>query len=192
MQQHKLCAFFAGIVILTLLLTSCGGKMNIDTNKQYTAVMKTNYGDIEIQLLPKDAPLAVNNFVTLARKGFYDGIIFHRVVKGFMIQTGDPTGTGTGGTGYKFKDELPTTLDYTRGTVAMANSGPNTNGSQFFIMLADYSNKLPKNYTIFGKVSSGMDIVDRIGVVPVKLSASGEKSAPAVDVHIITITITEQ
>jgi peptidylprolyl isomerase len=167
--------------------------MTIDKNKTYTATIKTNFGDIVIQLLPKDAPLTVNNFVVLARQGFYDGIIFHRVVKGFMIQSGDPTGTGSGGPGYKFADELPTTLDYTKGTVAMANSGPNTNGSQFFIMLGDYSGgKLPKNYSIFGKVTGGQDIVDKIGEVPVTKSASGEVSSPTVDVHIVTVTITEK
>ena len=149
-MQKKLFAIFIGIIALTLLITSCGGNvkktysapppMTIDQNKNYTATIKTNYGDIVIQLLPKEAPLTVNNFVFLARAGFYDGVKFHRVITGFMIQSGDPTGTGTGGPGYKFADELPTTLDYTKGTVAMANSGPNTNGSQFFIMLADYSN----------------------------------------------------
>ncbi len=201
-MQKKLFVIFMGIIALTLLITSCGGNvkktysapppMTIDQNKNYTATIKTNYGDIVIQLLPKDAPLTVNNFVFLARAGFYDGVKFHRIVAGFMIQSGDPTGTGMGGPGYKFADELPTTLDYTKGTVAMANSGPNTNGSQFFIMLADYSNRLPKNYSIFGEVISGQDVVDKIGNLPVKMSSSGEKSAPTVDVHINTITITEQ
>jgi len=166
--------------------------MNIDQNKQYTADINTNYGDIVIQLLPKNAPLAVNNFVFLAQQGFYNGVKFHRVVKGFMIQSGDPTGTGMGGPGYEFADELPTTLDYTTGILAMANSGPNTNGSQFFIMLADYSGKLPKNYTIFGKVVTGQDVVDKIGNVPVQMSASGEDSSPTLDVHINTVTITQQ
>ena len=201
MQQHKIYAFFSGIVILTLLLTSCGGNvkktysapppMTIDQNKTYTATIKTNYGDIVIQLLPKEAPLAVNNFVFLARAGFYDGVKFHRVIKGFMIQSGDPTGTGRGGPGYKFADELPTTRDYVQGTLAMANSGYNTNGSQFFITLADLSYSLPKLYTIFGVVTGGMDVVTKIGNVPVKM-ANGELSSPTVDVHIDTITITEQ
>ena len=201
MQRTKLSAVFAGIIALSLLISSCGGSvrktyssappMTIDQNKTYTATIKTNYGDIVIQLLPKDAPLTVNNFVFLARDGFYDGIKFHRVVKGFMIQGGDPTGTGSGGPGYKFADELPKTLDYTKGTIAMANAGSNTNGSQFFIMLADYSKMLPKNYSIFGKVSSGQDVVDKIGDVPVKM-ANGENSSPTVDVHIDTVTITEK
>jgi peptidylprolyl isomerase len=201
MQQHKIYAFFSGIVILTLLLTSCVGNvkktyaapppMTIDQNKTYTATIKTNYGDIVIQLLPKEAPLAVNNFVFLARAGFYDGVKFHRVIKGFMIQSGDPTGTGRGGPGYKFADELPTTRGYVQGTLAMANSGYNTNGSQFFITLADLSYSLPKLYSIFGLVTGGMDVVTKIGNVPVK-TANGELSSPTVDVHINTITITEQ
>ncbi len=165
-------------------------KMTIDQNKDYTATIKTNYGDIVVQLFPKNAPLTVNNFVFLARDGFYNGVKFHRVVKDFMIQSGDPKGTGAGGPGYTFADELPTTLDYTKGTIAMANSGTNTNGSQFFIMLADYSNRLPKNYSIFGKVISGQDVVDKIGNVPVTMR-NGENSSPTVDVHIDTVIITE-
>ena len=201
MQKHKIYAFLSGIVILTLLLTSCGGNvkktysapppMTIDQNKTYTATIHTNYGDIVIQLLPKEAPLAVNNFIFLARAHFYDGVKFHRVIKGFMIQSGDPTGTGMGGPGYKFADELPTTRDYVQGTLAMANSGYNTNGSQFFITLTDLSSSLPKLYTIFGLVTGGMDVVTKIGDVPVKM-ANGEMSSPTVDVHINTITITEQ
>ena len=199
MSKHKIYAFFTGIIILTLTLTSCGGNVNktysapppmtIDQDKTYTATIQTNYGDIVIQLLPKEAPMTVNNFVFLARAGFYDGVKFHRVVKGFMIQGGDPTGTGAGGPGYKFQDELPTTRNYTKGTIAMANAGPNTNGSQFFIMLANYP--LPKSYSIFGQVTSGQDVVDKIGNVPVKV-ANGENSSPTVDVHIVTVTITEQ
>lgn len=167
-------------------------KMSIDQNKQYTATMKTNYGDIILELFPKDAPLAVNNFVFLARQGFYDGIKFHRVVKGFMIQCGDPTGTGSGGPGYKFADEK-ITRDYVTGTLAMANSGPNTNGSQFFITLSDYSGgRLPKSYTIFGIVTTGFSVVKKIGDVPVKMGLSGEVSSPTMDVHIETITIEEK
>jgi peptidylprolyl isomerase len=166
--------------------------MTIDQNKEYTATMKTNYGDIILHLYPKEAPLTVNNFVFLSREHFYDGVKFHRVVKGFMIQGGDPTGTGAGGPGYQFADELPITLDYTKGTIAMANAGPNTNGSQFFIMLADYTNnRLHKDYSIFGKVVSGQDVVDKIGNVPVTLR-NGENSSPMVVVHIDTITISEK
>lgn len=163
--------------------------MAIDQNKEYTATIKTNYGDIVVQLFPKDAPVTVNNFVFLAREGFYDGVKFHRVVKGFVIQSGDPTGTGSGGPGYEFDDE-PVTRDYVKGTLAMANSGPDTNGSQFFITLTNLTYSLPKNYTIFGLVTSGFEIVQNIGNVPVKV-VNNEASSPTVDVHIDTITITE-
>jgi len=199
MAKRKLFALFTFLTIVAILITSCGGNvkksytaappMTIDPNKTYTATMKTNYGDIVILLLPKNAPITVNNFVFLARQGFYDGVKFHRVIKGFMIQSGDPTGTGMGGPGYKFADELPTSLNYNKGTLAMANAGPNTNGSQFFICLANVS--LPKSYSIFGQVTSGQDVVDKIGNVAVK-SSNGEMSSPTVDVHINTITITEQ
>src|ERR671910_917833 len=102
-----------------------------------TAAIQTNHGTIRIELLESDAPKTTENFITLAERGFYDDVIFHRVIKGFMIQGGDPTGTGTGGPGYRFNDE-PVTRKYTRGTLAMANAGPNTNGSQFFVLHADY------------------------------------------------------
>ena len=130
--------------------------------------IETNKGTIVFETYDADAPNTVKNFITLVNKGFYNGLIYHRVKNGFMIQGGDPTGTGTGGPGYQFADELnPSTpsykVGYIRGTVAMANSGPNTNGSQFFIMQKD--NKLPNNYTIFGRVISGMDIVDAIASV---------------------------
>lgn len=165
--------------------------MTIDKNKEYTATIKTNLGEIKAQLFPQDAPITVNNFVFLARNGFYDGVKFHRVVKGFVIQGGDPTGTGAGGPGYKFADEK-ITRDYVTGTLAMANAGPNTNGSQFFITLADLSGRLPKNYTIFGQVTEGLDVVKKIEAVPVKTSSGGELSSPTVDVHIDTITIEEK
>jgi cyclophilin family peptidyl-prolyl cis-trans isomerase len=166
--------------------------MTIDQNKQYTATIKTNYGDIEVQLFPKDAPVTVNNFVFLSRQGFYNGVKFHRVVKGFVIQGGDPTGTGAGGPGYKFADEK-VTKDYVVGTLAMANAGPNTNGSQFFITLSDLSGKLPKNYTIFGQVTGGLDVVQKIGNVPVQASLPGaEASSPTADVHIDSIIIQEK
>lgn len=137
-------------------------------NLMHTVTIETNKGKIIIETYDADAPKTVDNFITLANKGFYDGIIFHRVIKDFMIQGGDPTGTGMGGPGYKFADELdPSTQSYqkgyVRGTVAMANAGPNTNGSQFFIMHKDVA--LPHNYTIFGTVVSGMDVVDAIAAV---------------------------
>ncbi len=135
-------------------------EMQIETNRTYSATIKTNKGDIHLQLNPAEAPMTVNNFVTLARDGFYDNVTFHRVVPGFVIQGGDPTGTGSGGPGYKFKDE-PVKRPYRAGTLAMANAGPNTNGSQFFICLEDQPS-LPPNYTIFGDVTSGMDVVRNI------------------------------
>lgn len=141
-------------------------------NKNFmnTITIETNKGNIVFETYDADAPKTVQNFITLANKGYYNGVIFHRVIKGFMIQGGDPTGTGMGGPGYKFADELnPATESYkkgyARGTVAMANSGPDTNGSQFFIMHKDYP--LPNNYTIFGRVISGMDVVDAIANTPV-------------------------
>ncbi len=166
--------------------------MTIDTNRQYIATIKTNFGDIVVQLFAKDAPLAVNNFVFLAREGFYNGVKFHRVVKGFVIQSGDPTGTGTGGPGYSFADE-PVTKDYVPGTLAMANAGPNTNGSQFFITLADLRGTLPKSYTIFGLVTGGFDVVQRIGDVPVIARVpGGEVSFPSVGVYVDAIIIEER
>jgi len=136
----------------------------IDLNTTYTATLRTDHGDISIELFPAEAPLAVNSFLFLAGEGFYDGVTFHRVVPGFVIQGGEPTGTGRGGPGYKFCDELEGPGKYSRGTVAMANAGPNTNGSQFFICLADV--KLPHQYTIFGRVVSGMEAVDAIAALP--------------------------
>ena len=131
--------------------------------------METTKGTMKIKLYDDKAPKTVENFKTLVSKGFYNGIIFHRVIKGFMIQGGDPKGDGTGGPGYQFADELNAdTLSaregYKKGVVAMANAGPNTNGSQFFIMHNDYP--LPHNYTIFGKVTKGIDVVDRIVEAP--------------------------
>ena len=165
--------------------------MTIDQDKEYVATIETNFGDIVVQLFPKDAPLTVNNFVFLANQGFYDGVIFHRVVKGFVIQAGDPAGTGAGGPGYTFADES-VTRDYVAGILAMANRGPNTNGSQFFMTLADLKGSLPKNYTIFGQVTNGFDVVHKVGDVPVRAKVpGGEVSSPTADVHIDTITIKE-
>jgi len=129
-------------------------------NKQIR--IETEKGDIVFELFPDTAPLAVSNFVYLTGEEYYDGLTFHRREEGFVIQGGDPRGNGTGGPGYKFEDELDDDYSYDRGIVAMANSGPDTNGSQFFIMLAD--NGLPKNYTIFGRVTEGMDVVDEIAI----------------------------
>ena len=135
-------------------------ELTIDPKESYVATLHTNHGDIEISLFADRSPNAVNNFLFLAGEGFYDGVIFHRVVPGFVIQGGDPTGTGSGGPGYKFADELDGPGAYRTGTVAMANAGPNTNGSQFFICLDNVG--LPHAYTIFGTVTSGMEAVSAI------------------------------
>ncbi len=156
----------------------------IDLDTEYSATIETNHGTIEIELLRERSPQAVNNFVALARDGFYDGVIFHRVISGFMIQGGDPTGTGRGGPGYRFRDELEGAGDYSRGTVAMANAGPNTNGSQFFICHGDAP--LPHSYTIFGRVTAGMDAVDAIAALDTDRS-----DKPATDAVMETVTITE-
>jgi peptidylprolyl isomerase len=163
-------------------------EMQIDTEKTYIAVLKTTEGDITLTLNADQTPVTVNNFIFLAREGFYDGVIFHRVIENFMIQSGDPTGTGAGGPGYTFDDEK-FEGDYTRGTVAMANAGANTNGSQFFIM---HKNKdLPKNYVIFGQVIEGMDVVDKIAIAEVERMDSGELSKPVNPVLINSVEIQE-
>jgi cyclophilin family peptidyl-prolyl cis-trans isomerase len=158
-------------------------ELSIDLGKTYTALLDTNHGPITIALNPDRAPQTVNNFVFLAREGFYDGVIFHRVIPGFVIQGGDPTGTGRGGPGYKFRDELDKPGSYAAGTVAMANAGPNTNGSQFFVVLGNVG--LPHAYTIFGEVTDGMDAVNAIAALPTR----SEK--PVEDAVIRTVTITE-
>jgi cyclophilin family peptidyl-prolyl cis-trans isomerase len=159
-------------------------QMSIDPQRSYSATIKTSAGTMTARLFAEDTPQTVNNFVFLAREGFYDGVIFHRVIKGFMIQGGDPTGTGTGGPGYKFADE-PVKRRYERGTLAMANAGPNTNGSQFFIMHADYA--LPPNYTIFGKLTSGEDVVDKIATAP-----AGAQDRPKEPVSIESVEVSEE
>jgi cyclophilin family peptidyl-prolyl cis-trans isomerase len=168
--------------------------MQIDAKKKYTASVETSLGSFKIDLFAAEAPLTVNNFVFLSKDGFYNGVIFHRIIKPFMIQTGDPMGTGMGGPGYKFKDELPTKRSYAPGIVAMANSGRNTNGSQFFICTGDNAKSLDQNpdYTQFGQVSEGMDIVQKIASVPVGPAAGGEVSRPKDPPVIKSITITEQ
>ena len=135
--------------------------MSIDQNKKYTATIDTSRGVITVELFPKDAPKTVNNFVFLAREGFYDGTTFHRVLDGFMAQGGDPTGTGTGGPGYQFEDEFGDRTFDQAGLLAMANSGPNTNGSQFFITFVPTPH-LDGRHTIFGEVIEGMDVVNAI------------------------------
>ncbi|MBI2617469.1 peptidylprolyl isomerase [Candidatus Gottesmanbacteria bacterium] len=163
--------------------------LSIDTKKKYTAEVTTSKGSFEIQLFTDEVPQTVNNFVFLSRDGFYTNTIFHRIMKGFMIQGGDPEGNGTGGPGYTFPDEK-INRDYTRGIVAMANHGPNTNGSQFFIMHQDYN--LPKQYVIFGKVTNGMDVIDEISDTPVEENAQRELSKPQSPILIENVKIVEK
>ncbi|MBW3577458.1 MAG: peptidylprolyl isomerase [Actinobacteria bacterium] len=160
--------------------------MQIDPQRDYSATVETTEGTIELNLLVADSPRTVNNFVFLARNGFYDGVIFHRVIEGFMIQGGDPTGTGRGGPGYRFEDELELARQrgYPRGTVAMANAGPDTNGSQFFIVQRDAP--LPPNYSVFGEVGVGMDVVDEIAS-----TSTDANDRPREDVTIRTVAISE-
>jgi len=165
--------------------------LGLDETKSYTGTLETNKGTIEVEFNSSDSPQAVNNFVNLAREGYYDGTPFHRIVSGFVIQGGDPTGTGTGGPGYKFADE-PVKREYEKGTLAMANAGPNTNGSQFFIVTADLRGRLPKNYTIFGHVTEGLDVVDAIAAVPTRPGPSGERSTPLEAVTLDKVTIHEE
>jgi cyclophilin family peptidyl-prolyl cis-trans isomerase len=148
-----------------------------------TATLHTSKGDIEVELFDDDAPKTVENFVKLARDGFYDGVIFHRVIPDFMIQGGDPTGTGTGGPGYQFEDEL-NEHKVVRGALAMANAGPNTNGSQFFVVTADETPWLDGKHTVFGRVTSGMDVADAISAV-----ARDSRDKPREDVVIERVAL---
>ena len=158
--------------------------MTIDPTANYTATVRTNQGDMVIELLPANAPKTVNNFVFLANEGFFDGIIFHRVIPDFMIQGGDPTGTGTGGPGYSFEDEFDSSLVFDRsGILAMANSGPNTNGSQLFITTVPTPH-LNDKLTVFGRVLQGQEIAEAISRVP-----AGSNNRPAEPVTIATIEI---
>ena len=165
-----------------------GQPMILENTKDYRVTLKTTKGDVKIDLFEDKTPITVNNFVALAQKGFYNGTKFHRIIKDFMIQGGDPEGTGRGGPGYSFEDE-PFDGEYEPGTMAMANAGPNTNGSQFFIMHGSVS--LPKNYVIFGKVmgEDGLAIVDSIAQTPVKASVVGEMSEPLEEVLINSVEI---
>src|SRR5512135_2858381 len=138
--------------------------LEIDVTRTYVGTIETDKGTIRVELYPRHAPNTVNNFIFLARQGFYDGVAFHRVIPDFMIQGGDPTGSGTGGPGYQFEDEF-NDHPVARGALAMANAGPNTNGSQFFIVTADACPWLDGKHTVFGRVTSGMDVVDAISAV---------------------------
>lgn len=163
--------------------------MQLKEGVDYWALIRTNKGDIKIDLSEKETPITVNNFVFLANEGFYNGVKFHRIMKGFMLQGGDPEGTGRGGPGYTFNDE-PFSGEYTRGTLAMANAGPNTNGSQFFIMHQDY--ELQPAYVIFGKADDiSLATVDAIADTPVQANVFGEPSDPLEDVIIESVQILE-
>jgi len=160
--------------------------LGIDTSKRYTATLDTTLGEMVIALDAIKAPQTVNNFVFLALHHYYDGVIFHRIINGFMCQGGDPTGTGRGGPGYRFADELPRQGDYQVGSVAMANAGPNTNGSQFFIVSGRNGVSLPPLYSLFGQVVKGLEIVEEMQRVP-----TGGGDRPKEDVVIKSVTISE-
>jgi peptidylprolyl isomerase len=160
--------------------------MIIDPDKTYSAEMVTSLGTMIIALDPIGAPKTVNNFVFLARYHYYDGIIFHRIIQGFMCQGGDPDGSGRGGPGYRFEDELPKPGRYEIGSVAMANAGPNTNGSQFFLVSGRSGVGLPPSYSLFGKIIKGLDVLDAMEKVP---TAAGDR--PLTPVVIESVTITE-
>jgi len=158
--------------------------MGIDANKRYTATMETSMGTLVIALDALKAPKTVNNFVFLALNHYYDDVIFHRIIKGFVCQGGDPTGTGTGGPGYRFEDELPKSGQYEIGSLAMANAGPNTNGSQFFLISGADGVRLPPQYSLFGKVVKGLDVVEAMQNVP-----TGPGDRPRTDVVIQSVSI---
>ena len=160
--------------------------MEIESDKDYAAVLETSLGTITADLYARAAPRTANNFVFLARQGFFDGLTFHRVIPGFVIQGGDPMGTGQGDAGYSFADELDNNLRYEIGTLAMANAGPNTNGSQFFIVSGPQGARLPRQYSIFGRVREGMDVVEAIGAVD-----TGAQDRPKKDVVLERVEIGE-
>ncbi len=161
-------------------------EMAIDPSKTYEAEMVTNHGPIKIFLNASTAPQTVNNFVCLARYHFYDGLTFHRIIQGFVIQGGCPEGSGRGGPGYRFADELPKPGTYELGSLVMANAGPDTNGSQFFVVSGPNGVSLPPQYALFGKVVAGMEVVDKIEKVQ-----TGPGDKPVEDVIIESVTITE-
>jgi len=162
-------------------------KQCIDVTKTYTALIKTNKGDLTVQFDPIKAPGTVNNFVSLALNKYFDGITCHRIITDFVVQCGDPTGTGTGGPGYKFADELPAAGEYKLGSLAMANSGPNTNGSQFFIISGQQGIDLPPQYSLFGQVTAGTDTT--LKALNAVGTAAGTPSE-AIVINSVTITVT--
>ena len=163
-------------------------EMGIDPTKRYTATMETSMGTIVISLDPINAPKTTNNFVFLALNHFYDGIIFHRIIKGFVCQGGDPTGSGRGGPGYQYEDELPKAGQYEIGSLAMANAGPNTNGSQFFLISGPSGVGLPPQYNHFGQVVKGLEVVEAMQNVP---TAPGDRPLTDVVINSVTITVAD-
>lgn len=159
-------------------------EMVIDTARSYSAEMVTSMGSMTIHLDPARAPKTVNNFVFLAQQGYFDGVIFHRVINGFVVQGGDPTGTGRGGPGYSFEDELPQPGRYELGSLVMANAGPDTNGSQFFIITGPSGVGLPPQYSLFGQVVRGLDVAEAMQKVP-----TGPDDRPLEDVVIESVTV---
>jgi len=198
-ENGKILLLAVGILVVSIVGLLFLNQSNLTSNimddntnnnlPNYTATIKTNMGDIEIDLFEKETPKTVENFVKLSKEGFYNGLIFHRVVKDFVIQGGDPEGTGRGGPGYQFDDEI-TERKYTKYSLGMANAGPNTNGSQFFITVGSIQDanlkNLDGNYTLFGVVTSGKDVVDKIAVVSVD-----ENDKPLTPVKMESITIHE-
>ena len=163
-------------------------EMGIDPAKRYTATMDTSMGTMVIALDPIKAPKTVNSFVFLALNHYFDGIIFHRIINGFVCQGGDPTGTGRGGPGYRFEDELPKAGEYKIGSFAMANAGPNTNGSQFFIISGPDGCRLPPAYALFGQVVKGLEVVEAMQSVP---TATGDRPKTDVVINSVTITVAD-
>ena len=182
----KKISAIVSIVVFALLVSACGGEKKVEKPKPSTAVFETNMGNFEIALATEDAPGTSNNFIKLARAGFYNGLVFHRVIDGFMIQGGDPMGNGRGGPGYQIKDEFSPKLKHDgEGVLSMANSGPNTGGSQFFITLKA-TPWLDGKHAVFGKVTKGMEVMRKIG----KVKIDGNDK-PVQDVVIKTISIVE-
>ena len=166
---------------------SSAPEMGIDTSKRYTATMDTSMGAMVIALDAINAPLTVNNFVFLALNHYYEGVIFHRIINGFMCQGGDPTGTGTGGPGYRFNDE-PVKQRYQLGSIAMANAGPNTNGSQFFLISGASGVGLPPQYNHFGQIVKGLEVLDAMQAVQ---TARGDRPLTDVVINKVTITVAD-
>lgn len=190
MSKNIIIGLIAAAVVVGAGYLIFRDSIGTENDAYHVISIKTDFGEIRFRTYDSDAPKTVRNFITLASKGFYDNLIFHRVIKGFMIQGGDPLGNGTGGPGYAFEDELNPAAEsykagYKKGVVAMANAGPNTNGSQFFIMLEDYP--LPHNYTIFGKVIEGQEVVGRIGEV-----VTDANDRPLTNVIMKSVTVLEK